>query len=361
MIKINDNKRDMQLDMYRGLSMLYVVCFIHVLYWLKIGDQPFMSLVLFEMPVIFFISGASLSFNKDPRPIMKTLKSRFYRILLPYYIYAMVMVVIVAALSIIWYYWYPNIEQIFGTKVASKYMFDIRDYTWHDIASILKTSNVPQSPCVWHLWFILPYLVLSCTFDIQKRILQKVNGGGYLCLCIMLFIAADLWPLTGLLRTILFYNIFMVMGFCYYKNCKEQMVTLTGIVSAAVVLIMVNIFHVDFCPMQSHKFPPDTLFLFYNVFAICVLSLIMKRVNIPEWKVLRIWNERGYTLYLYQSIVFFVVFGVHLAIVKKIPSAIVQAIICSTLMFVLSTAVSCFTYVLELNIVRFVKRIVNRL
>lgn len=177
----------------------------------------------------------------------------------------------------------------------------------------------------------------------------------------MLFIAADLWPLTGLLRTILFYNIFMVMGFCYYKNCKEQMVTLTGIVSAAVVLIMVNIFHVDFCPMQSHKFPPDTLFLFYNVFAICVLSLIMKRVNIPEWKVLRIWNERGYTLYLYQSIVFFVVFGVHLAIVKKIPSAIVQAIICSTLMFVLSTAVSCFTYVLELNIVRFVKRIVNRL
>ena len=177
----------------------------------------------------------------------------------------------------------------------------------------------------------------------------------------MLFIAADLWPLTGLLRTILFYNIFMVMGFCYYKNCKEQMVTLTGIVSAAVVLIMVNIFHVDFCPMQSHKFPPDTLFLFYNVFAICVLSLIMKRVNIPEWKVLRIWNERGYTLYLYQSIVFFVVFGVHLAIVKKIPSAIVQAFICSTLMFVLSTAVSCFTYVLELNIVRFVKRIVNRL
>lgn len=180
MIKINDNKRDMQLDMYRGLSMLYVVCFIHVLYWLKIGDQPFMSLVLFEMPVIFFISGASLSFNKDPRPIMKTLKSRFYRILLPYYIYAMVMVVIVAALSIIWYYWYPNIEQIFGTKVASKYMFDIRDYTWHDIASILKTSNVPQSPCVWHLWFILPYLVLSCTFDIQKRILQKVNGGVFM-------------------------------------------------------------------------------------------------------------------------------------------------------------------------------------
>ena len=175
----------------------------------------------------------------------------------------------------------------------------------------------------------------------------------------MLFIAADLWPLTGLLRTILFYNIFMVMGFCYYRNCMEQIVIWTGIVSAAVVLIMVNVFHIDFCPMQSHKFPPDTLFLFYNVFVVCLFSLIMKLVTIPEWNFLRIWNERGYTLYLYQSIVFFVVFGVHLAIVKKIPSAIMQAIICSTLMFVLSTAVSCFTYKLELKIVHFVKRVID--
>ena len=53
------------------------------------------------------------------------------------------------------------------------------------------------------------------------------------------------------------------------------------------------------------------------------------------------------------------VFGVHLAIVKKIPSAIMQAIICSTLMFVLSTAVSCFTYKQELKIVRFVKRVID--
>lgn len=34
----NNKSRDILLDMYRGLSMLYVVCFIHVLYWLKIGD-----------------------------------------------------------------------------------------------------------------------------------------------------------------------------------------------------------------------------------------------------------------------------------------------------------------------------------
>lgn len=60
-------ERDKQLDLYRGLSMIYVVCFTHVIYWLKIGMEPLLSIMLFEMPIIFFISGASLSFNKKPR------------------------------------------------------------------------------------------------------------------------------------------------------------------------------------------------------------------------------------------------------------------------------------------------------
>lgn len=179
-------------------------------------------------------------------------------------------------------------------------------------------------------------------------------------MCIVLFIVAEMLSFSGLLRTILFYNIFMVIGFSYYKNCKEKMIIRTGVISVIFVIFLVYVFNIDFCPMQSHKFPPDTIFLFYNIFVICVLSIIMKRITIPEWKIFRIWNERGYTLYLYQSIVFFVVFGIHLAIVNKIPSVIVQAIICSTLMFVLSTAVSSITYNFEVRIVRFVKRIVNR-
>lgn len=358
-MQLNNNKRDVQLDMYRGLSILYVVCFIHVLYWLNIGKQPFMSMILFEMPVIFFISGASLSFSKNPRPVKKTLKSRFYRLLLPYYIYAAVMVVIVAALSVIWNIWYPDIEMVFGTKAASKYMFNITEYTWSDFVAIIKTTDIPQSPYIWHLWFIKPYLLLSCTFDVQKKILLNVNRGGYLCICTLMFISADIFTSSELLRTLLFYNIFMVMGFCYYKDCKEHIVMLTGFVSAVFVLLLIYVFHIDFCPMQSHKFPPDTLFLFYNISIICILSIIMKRITIPEWKILRIWNERGYTLYLYQSIVFFVVYGIHLAIVKKIPSVIAQAIICSSLIFVISTVVSFASYNMEVKITRFIKNIIN--
>ncbi len=78
-------ERDEQLDLYRGLSMIYVVCFIHVMCWLKIGSEPLLSLMLFEMPVIFFISGASLSFNKSSRSFRATIWSRMKRVVLPYY------------------------------------------------------------------------------------------------------------------------------------------------------------------------------------------------------------------------------------------------------------------------------------
>jgi len=40
-------KRDQQLYVYRGFAMIYVVSFIHVVYWLKIGAEPIKSLMLF--------------------------------------------------------------------------------------------------------------------------------------------------------------------------------------------------------------------------------------------------------------------------------------------------------------------------
>lgn len=167
--------------------MMYVVGFIHVMSWLKIGAEPLMSLVLFEMPVIFFISGASLSFNKKPRSFSATIVSRLKRVVLPYYIYAVVMVFIVAVLSVVWHYWLPNIIGMFGEKVATKYMFDITSYSWGDLWCILSFAGIPQSPCVWHLWFILPYLILSCTFEMQKRILTKINRGGLGLMCNRIF------------------------------------------------------------------------------------------------------------------------------------------------------------------------------
>ncbi len=339
-------KRDKQLDLYRGLSMIYVVCFIHVMYWLKIGTEPLNSFILVEMPLIFFISGASLSVSKSSRSFVQTVQSRIKRVLIPYYIYAFMMVFIVALLSVVWYFWYPQIEHIFGIKVASKYMFNITTYRWNDIFAILSCSNIPQSPCVWHLWFILPYLILSCTFEIQKKALDRVNKGGYCIMCIVAFAIISAITNNFLLRYIFCYNIFMVIGFCYYKNIKIKRIVIVGVISVLIVAFLCWQGAV-FCPMQNHKFPPDFLFVAYNLIFLCVVSLLFSRIVIPEFKILQLWNERGYTLYLYQSIVFFVVFAIHLAVINKISNNFIQAVLCIIIMFFLSTCVSYITYPLE--------------
>ena len=85
----------------------------------------------------------------------------------------------------------------------------------------------------------------------------------------------------------------------------------------------------------------------YNLIVLCLFSLLFSKVKIPEFKLIKLWNERGYTLYLYQSIVYFGMFGVYLAIISKIGNHVLEGIICVILMFVMSTIASYIVYPLE--------------
>lgn len=350
-------KRDTQLDNYRALCMIYVVCFIHMLYWLKIGTEPFMSIVLVEMPLIFFVSGAAFSLSSQNKSFWAVCKGRIKRVIIPYYIYALVMVTIVAILSIVWHYEYPRIIQLFGEKAASKYYFDITSYGLKDVLQIITCTNIPQSPCVWHLWFILPYLILSCAFNAQKFFLRKIhNRGGYCLACILAFLIVKHTTESLLAQNIFFYNIFMVIGYCYYKNISYKWITLTGILALFALLIGTLALDWKFCPMQSHKFPPDILFMVYNLLILCAISLVLGKIKLPQSRLLSLWNKRGYTIYLYQSIVYFMIFPIHLAFIQHIPSRFVQAATCMVILFGLSMAVSYVSYPLENLIMRHLYR-----
>ncbi len=63
--------------------MIYVVCFIHVIYWLKIGLEPILSLMLFEMPLIFFIAGAAHTMGKKHN-LKDFIVGRIHRVVFPY-------------------------------------------------------------------------------------------------------------------------------------------------------------------------------------------------------------------------------------------------------------------------------------
>lgn len=79
-------ERDVQLDGYRALAMMYIVCIIHPVLWYHIHMDGFDPTMLFEMPVIFYIAGASQTCTRR-RTLSETIKNRALRVLLPYYIY----------------------------------------------------------------------------------------------------------------------------------------------------------------------------------------------------------------------------------------------------------------------------------
>ncbi|WP_343101502.1 acyltransferase family protein [Romboutsia sp. MSSM.1001216sp_RTP31141st1_G3_RTP31141_220114] len=78
--------RDEKLDIYRGLIMMYIIGFIHTLYWFPNFGTKIKSFFLFEMAVVFFITGASYSLS-NKKSYGKYIISRIPRILIPYFIF----------------------------------------------------------------------------------------------------------------------------------------------------------------------------------------------------------------------------------------------------------------------------------
>lgn len=349
MVDISKN-RDDQLDIYRALSMMYVLCVTHVIYWLYIGTEPTKSLILVEMPVIFFISGASLSLTKK-KTLLQTVINRAKRVLIPYYIYALVLVVSIVLLSILCLFYHQQLISLIGYEKAFNHVYDITIYKWRDIWNILGFVEIRQAHFIYHLWFILPYLILTCTFGLQINLMYIINRWIYVLLCIITFLFFQTIGLNNLLTTLLGYNIFMVVGYLFYKNIKFWQVVIV-----CLFLIAILVFYIltggGICPMQSHKFPPDWLFVTYNMAILCFLSMLFWKLTIPYKKILRLWNTRGYTIYLYQSIVFTLVDLLYKLLVIKIDLLLIRWFVCALLVWGLSTILSHVTYPLELYVMK---------
>ena len=330
--------RDRQLDIYRAIVMIYIVCVIHCCYLFRDAQEPLLSLFLFAMPLIFFISGASLSVSRSRRGLLETVKNRFRRVVAPYYIYACVLIVTGIVLS-------------WGLKLAglTRYaFFDITRYDWEDCIDILLGRYIPQFSFMWHLWFILPYFILSCTFPLQIKLMGKVNRMVYLALCLILFLIVQALPELSLLKQVLCFNVFMVAGYLFYKRVKTSTLVITALAALVAILVYTLGLGGDFCPMQDHKFPPDWIYLTYNILALSVLSITFSRITLRGHYVLDVWNTRGYTIYLYQS----VVFSITSVVRQQLPIAILtplplRFLIDATLVFLLSTALSYLTHPLE--------------
>lgn len=330
--------------------MIYVICVTHILFWLNIGSEPVLSIILIEMPIIYFISGAALSLKEHHHKLLETIWNRLKRVVIPYYIYSLVMIGIIAILTVVCLYFQPQFESIYGLKLSCN-KIDICNYSWADFIEILLCYDIPQAPFAMHLWFILPYFILSSTFNLQIILTKRVNRWIYIIIAIVLFLLVRSITTSIILNNIFCYNIFMIMGYLFYKNINNYYICLIGGISLCMLAIYVATGG-WITPMQYHKSPPDHVFLLYNIFTLCTLSILFSRLSIPDIKILQLWNVRGYTIYLYQNIIFFLIYPVYLLQISRIPNRIVQWGICAIIVFTASTIASYFAYPLEKRVMR---------
>lgn len=269
-------QRDNLLDTARALIMIYIICWIHGMYWYNMGSPFSRSFLLFEMPIIFYISGASFTLCR-PKKTGELFLNRFKRVMIPYYIYVVLWIMAV--------------------------------FVWNNSISLypkgwFKTiigESFRQAPFQSHIWFILPYMVITCSFPLQRAILSKIPALLYLVAITIIFMIiyyADINHSTAL--HILCYNIFFILGYVSYHKWKINKAVLIG---GGSLLVFGALFHTGTLTcMQSLKFPPHPIFILFGLGWVSILCATFPLLKLNYSPILKIWNKHGYTLYLYQSI-----------------------------------------------------------
>jgi surface polysaccharide O-acyltransferase-like enzyme len=150
-------KRDETIDVFRGFAMLWVVV-IHNIYHLGYFDRAtgdiLRSYVLFEMPLFFFITGASNSYSKNNGTI-KFYISRLQRILIPYWIYGLICFIVNFVHS-----WHKE-SASFTLTQAIKWIIP-----WDK-----QPSALPY--LAWSLWFLPVYLGVIILFPLLRKLKES--------------------------------------------------------------------------------------------------------------------------------------------------------------------------------------------
>lgn len=329
-------QRDTSLDAMRGLVMIHVVCVIHC-FFLGVGDERVRSALLFEMPAIFFIAGAAQQYSRHRPGLKETVINRLKRVVLPFYVF-------LAA-----YYAWLAIMTAAGIH-AGKYDIDITRLTAGDVIKTLATGGSEKLPFYGYTWFVSCYMIISCSFPLQLRLLRRVPS--WVCLPFWALVTLVLTPLhfpaENEIKNLPVYNFFFMAGYLYYRHRPN--VWLYVILAASAAFTLWGFASGFMHPMQGHKFPADIYFLIFGTAWLCFFSVLFSRFRMPSNRILRIWNVRGYNIYLYQAVTFYIVYLIITPWLHDIDNRYLQFFTCSVILFAVHTATSYFTFNFERSV-----------
>lgn len=328
---MTDSTRDIQLDIYRSLTMIYIVCVIHVVYWFDVFEEPVKSILLFEMPIVFFISGASYSLKPRNITIHSMVISRFKRIIMPFYIFLAILFIFI-------------FTGFFNT--------DIREFNLYDITKILMTGGSEKIPYYGYTWFISVYLLVTCSLPIQQRIISSSKPFPYIITCFIPCLALHFITIPfsdWFIKELFTYNFFFMLGYLYYRSIKLS--TMIKIATVTAILTLSGFIYGFMIPMQDNKFPPNLFFLLFSFTALCLLAITLGKTKIKYFKILRLWNERGYNIYIYQCFSHYAIYLLTHEWISQLGSGM-AFIILFTAIFTMATLISLVSYPLEKQVTK---------
>lgn len=354
--------RDRLLDILRGLTMIHIVCVIHVLWYFGLAREPIYSFLLFEMPAIFFIAGASQlikgksnnnkdnnsnnnkdnnsndngnndndinnnnnhnnnshinysqSFNNLLQETISFAINRARRILLPYWRFLIVLYLVLAIVTVL------------PIDIMS---IDITTLTWQEIVKTILTGGCTNIPYYGYTWFISCYFIITISLPLQRRLINITGNTLYiiintLAVFILSFVELPIGNIE--IHNLPVYNTFFLMGYFYYRRLSLRQIiiaTMIGITATA-VLVSTN----NFFSMQEHKFPADYVFLIWGTTAICIFSMLItllrpyltQGIRHIIYTISKPWNVYGYEIYLYQCIYFIIVTVIVLPHIEYVES-----------------------------------------
>lgn len=311
------NVRNQGLDVARVALILYIVTTIHGSFWLKLIPELPASWLLFEMPLIFIVSGWAFALS-DKWAANQSYFSYFIgrtgRLLIPFLFYAFVC----ATLFLI---------SLILKKEDLSFLNALQVYAnWLNPFTAGSGDNIGMLQ--WHLWFISPFLIVTwlLPFLIKLPFISRLPLWGWV---IFGFLGTTTFQfLPDLLQTGLFYCLWALLGYSIMQKkpaSKEYLLcfAIAAAALAATALIAPDSFTWN---MQSNKFPPNNVFFLFSCLWASTLLLLGSIIpsiwseKISQTKTFNVLNKASYSIFLWQGVGYTI--GYYAGKILNMPSII---------------------------------------
>ena len=309
-----DKKYDRSLGYLRSIAMLQVLL-VHILYQIDMGNIDIFpgiakSIILFEMPLLFFLTGAN-NYSNYKGGYWKYILCRMIRIYIPYLLFASINIIVLCANQ-----GFQPINLVWLCPINFKF------------APIAPGIEL----CRGVIWWFNPYICILFVIPFLKKFYDRFSNIGVkiIPLCVIFIIVIILtwyYNFNNCQQTSFIFWFFLFIGFLfftylgffyqrYFKELDLQKIlilSLVGFISLFILIMTIinsNSFTYD---MMFNKFPPNFIYiLFGNVwlwFFIIFLKWITKAFDtLCKIKLFRFfihgYDSKSYLIFLSHTFVF---------------------------------------------------------